>query len=212
MTTLRWAWMAGLVASLVAPSAYSQHREAGDVYWGATLGYHLAPDMEGERQRVLDAEYGAGDISVSVDDGVVGWGVYGGFAVADGLALEAGYLGNTDMEITLRREADRATAEVDLSSSAFYAAVVANFPMPRGSTMYPFVKAGMARWETETPFELGAITVSEDDDGTDPLFGVGVDVPGFGTGTFRGEYMVFLIDDDEGGHHHRFQAGINFTF
>ena len=142
MTTLRWAWMAGLVASLVAPSAYSQHREAGDVYWGATLGYHLAPDMEGELQRVLDAEYGAGDVSVSVDDGVVGWGVYGGFAVADGLALEAGYLGNTDMEITLWREAGRATAEVDLSSSAFYAAVVANFPMPRGSTMYPFVKAG----------------------------------------------------------------------
>ena len=173
---------------------------------GAMLGYHMAPDLEEE----LDAE--SVEISVSVDDGVVGWGIHGGFAVADGLALEVGYLGNADMGVTKRSVVNGASEDWDLSLSAFYAAVVAHFPMPHGSTVYPFVRAGMARWDAESSFESDDFTFSENDDGTDPLFGVGVDVPGFESGAFRGEYLFFWIDDDDGGIHHRFQAGINFTF
>ena len=212
MALKHWAWLTGLCVALAAPLAYSQHREAGDVYLGLALGYHMAPEAEGELQRGLDSAYGTGVISASVDDGVVGWGVYGGFAVADGLVLEVGYLGNTDMEITGRRAFDGATEKGDISTSAFYAAVVGYFPMPHGSAVYPFIKVGMARWDAEASAEVAGITVSVDDDGSDALFGVGVDVPGFESVSFRGEYMLLWIDDDDGGYHHRFQAGVNFTF
>ncbi len=211
MTSVRWAWLSGLVAALVVTPAYSQHRESGDVYMGAALGYHLVPDAEDELQGHLNADPETRGVLASVDDGAIGWGVYGGFAVTDELALEAGYLGNADMGITLRGRG--ASADVDLSLSGFYAAVVAGFPMPQTSRVYPFVKVGIVRWETETTFNLGPVTFSDEDSETDPLFGAGIDVPGVGTGTFRGEYIFFLDTDDDGGvNHHRFQAGINFTF
>lgn len=211
MASVRWAWMSGLVAALVAASVHAQHRDFGDVYVGAALAYHVAPDVQSMIQRDIDADPQARGASVSVDEGVLGWGVYGGFAVTEWLALEAGYLGNADMETTLRG-AMFPPVEGDFSLSMFHAAVVAGFPMPRGSTMYPFVKAGVARWNVESSFTLGGITITDEIDGTDPLFGVGVDVPGLGAATFRGEYTFFLIDDDDGEHHHRFQAGVNFTF
>ena len=101
MTSVRWAWWSGLVAALVVTPAYSQHRESGDVYMGAALGYHLVPDSEDELQGDLNADPETRGVLASIDDGVIGWGVYGGFAVTDELALEAGYLGNADMGITL---------------------------------------------------------------------------------------------------------------
>ena len=224
MASVRWAWLTGLVAALVATPAYSQHREAGDVYVGATLGYHTLPDAEEEFQRDVEADGDIRNPLLSVDDGVIGWGVYGGYAVTDGLALEAGYLGNGDMEMSLRGELRDLNnlpveAEADVSSSAFYLTVVASFPMPREWAVYPFARAGLVRWETEAsfrieglPFPVDEDELDQDDDGTDPLFGVGVDVPGFGTGALRVEYMIFWIGDRDGGRHHRFQAGINFTF
>ena len=224
MESVRLAWLTGLVAVLVATSAHSQHRESGDVYLGATLGYHKMPDAEEDLQRELDANRGFLNPSVSVDDGVVGWGLYGGYAVTDGLALEVGYFGNQDMEMSLRGELQGTTvlpivADADISSSAFHASVVAGIPMPSGSAVYPFVRAGVIRWETKAslrieglPFPVEDDGLVQEEDGTDPLFGVGFDVPGFGTGTFRCEYVLFWIGDDDGGRHHRFQAGVNFTF
>ena len=211
MISIRWAWMTGLIAALVATPAYSQHRESGDVYLGAAVGYHMAPDAEDQARRTVRGTPGLENAQVSIDDEVIGWGVYGGFAVTDGLALEAGWLGNADMETTTLWSG--VDTRVDISSSAFYAAVVASFPMPQGSAVYPFVKAGMARWDAEATVNVGDDTVvSLDGDGTDPLFGVGVDVPGFGNLSFRGEYLILWIDDDDGGYQHRFQAGVNFTF
>lgn len=210
MAPRRLAWMTGLVAVLVATSAYSQHRESGDVYMGAALGYHVESEAE-EAESRLQSRFE----SASIDDGAIGWSVYGGFAVADGLALELGYLGNIDMEIAVRATADAATVKADWSTSAFYAAVVGHFPMPRGSAAYPFLKAGIARWDTDASLKVGGQSVSvADDSGTHPLFGVGVDVLGFRNLAVRGEYMLLWLDvgDGEGGHHHRFQAGVNFTF
>ena len=48
MALKQLAWLTGLCAALVATSAYSQHREAGDVYIGGAIGYNIAPDAEDE--------------------------------------------------------------------------------------------------------------------------------------------------------------------
>ena len=208
MTLKHWAWLTGLVAALAATSAYSQHREAGDVYLGAALGYHMAPDFEDELQNASDVLLGTGTASASVDDGVFGWGAYGGYFLTDTLAAEAGYLGNADMDVSLRFGGG-GEIKGDLSSSAFYGAVVAHLPMSDGAAASPFIKAGLARWDVEVSWK-GGDTV--DDDGTDLLLGAGVDVPINEDASIRGEWMMLLIEDDDGGSQHRFQVGVNFAF
>ena len=209
MTLKHWAWLTGLCAALAATSAWSQHREAGDVYLGAALGYNMAPDAEDEAQKTVNSvaeERGLGSISVSIDDGVFGWGGYGGYFVTDSLAMEVGYLGNADMDVEL------GGLNGDWSTSAFYAAAVAYIPMSDGSAAFPFVKAGFARWDSEISINLGSnIVISEDDDGTDLLVGAGLDVPVNEAVSIRGEYMLLLLDDDDGGSQHRFQVGVNFA-
>ena len=208
-------WMTGLVAALASTSAYSQqYRESGDVYFGGGLGYYTATEAEDELQQDLDTVFGSGTVQTDVDDGALGWSVYGGFAVSDGVALEAGYLGSTDLDVDLRWQGG--TARANWSTSAFYAAVVAHIPMRHGAAAHPFLKAGIARWDADVRVSLDIDgdpeTISADDDGTDPLLGVGVDIPGFGALSFRGEYLLLWIDDVDGGLQHRFQAGVNYRF
>ena len=211
MELKQWGWTIGLVAALASTSAYSQqHREAGDVYFGGALGYYVTPEAEDELQQSLDTTIGLGTARATIDDGAIGWSVYGGFAVSDALALEAGYLGSADQDIDIQILGE--TVGADWSISAFYAAVVAHFPMPSGAAVYPFVRAGIARWDGDASLSVAGRTITLDDDGTDPLFGVGVDIPGFGAFSFRGEYLLLVIDDDDGGYQHRFQAGVSFTF
>ena len=207
----QWIWMTSLVAALASTSAYSQqHREAGDVYFGGALGYYATPQAEDELQRSLDTAAGLGTVRASVDDGAIGWSVYGGFAISDGLVLEAGYLGSADSDVSLQLEGQ--TVEGDWTTSAFYAAVVGYFPMPRGAAAYPFLKLGVALWDADATLNIAGHTVSDDWDGTDPLFGVGFDIPGFEALSFRGEYLLLWIDENDGGNQHRFQAGVSFTF
>ena len=212
MALKHWAWLTGLCVALAAPSAYSQHREAGDVYLGAALGYNIAPDAEDEAQAAADEGVGAGLVSVSVDDGVLGWSAYGGYFIADALAVEVGYLGNADMDIDLVQRFDGVGLKGDWSTSAFYGAVVAHLPMSDGAALSPFVKAGLARWEAEIALDVQGVNFSVDDDGTDLLFGGGVDVPMNETASIRGEWMMLLLEDDDGGTQHRFQVGLNIAF
>ena len=59
------------------------------------MGWH--PDSDRIAQDVADAvrAEGSGDatLSVSSDDRVFAWSLYGGYALSPNLALEAGYLG-----------------------------------------------------------------------------------------------------------------------
>ena len=185
----------------MVPAAYSQH-EAGEVYLGLAAGFHVAPDIE-------DTKYLKNELlgAHNVDDGVLGWSAYGGYFVVDSLAIEAGYLGATDMDIRVG-----SLTFGHLSWSALYAAVAGYFPRPAGSTVLPFAKVGVARWDSDISFVLDADVA--DQDGTDPLLGAGFDIRPFGDGqlTFRGEWLVILAGSEEGGSHHRFQAGMNFTF
>ena len=209
MAPKHWVWLTGLCVALAAPSANSQHREAGDVYLGVALGYNIAPDAEDEYQAAVNADdekFGTGPTSVSIDDGVFGWGAYGGYFFSDALAVEAGYLGNADMEY--RTVEGSVELKYDLSTSAFYGAVVAHLPMSDGAAVSPFIKAGLARWEIEYSGEGG----SREFDGTDLLLGAGADVPMNEDVSIRGEWMMLLIEDEKGGTQHRFQVGVNFAF
>ena len=212
MVPKHWVWLTGLCVALAAPSVFSQHREVGDVYLGAALGYNMAPDAEDEVQKIFDEGIGQeGVASVSVEDGVFGWSAYGGYFLADSLALELGYLGNADMDVKVRAVGYE-IVNSDVSTSVFYAAAVAYIPMSDGAAVFPFFKGGLFRWESETSYNILGVTGTEDDDGTNLLLGAGVDVPVGDKASIRGEYMMLVLDDDDGGSHHRFQVGVNFAF
>ena len=212
MTLKHFACLMGLCGALVATSAYAQNREAGDVYLGAALGYNMAPDVEDEIQQLFDTEFGQGVVSASVDDGVLGWGAYGGYFFTDSLALELGYLDNADMDVSLRVVGTE-IATVDVSTSLLYFGALAYIPMSDEAAVFPFFKGGLFRWESELSYsDILGTTISDDDDGVDPFVGAGVDVPVGDKVSIRGEYMMLIVDDDDGGNHHRFQVGVNFGF
>ena len=138
-----------------------------------------------------------------------GWSAYGGYFATDRVAVELGYLGIAEMEFGI--SSGEGSVSGNRSVSAFYAAVAGYFPMSVGSSAFPFVKVGMARWESDTSITDEPAVYRFHEDGTDPLLGVGFDIIRFDGLSFRGEYLLFLIDDDSG-NHHRFQAGLHFTF
>ena len=214
MQVYRWAWQTGLLAGLCAmlavPAALAQHRASGDVYLGAAVGYHMAPDAEGQIQKEVDRLYDSGVFSVSMDDGAIGWGLYAGWAVVDGGVIEVGYLDSLDIDVEITRKADNGVLKGNVDTSMWYGAVVGYFPRSQGATVHPFLKVGVARWD----YDFGG-SLTGGDDGSDPLFGIGIDVPssaaGLGPVSLRAEYLTVLIDDSGGGVQHRFQAGVNFS-
>ncbi|MDE0380004.1 MAG: hypothetical protein OXI20_12260, partial [Rhodospirillales bacterium] len=77
---------------------------------------------------------------------------------------------------------------------------------------FPFLKIGLARWESDFSFTVDDLTIAGEGDGTAPFLGAGVDVLGLGDLSVRGEYVFLWIGDDDGGSQHRFQVGVNFAF
>ena len=202
-----WKWI--VTASLLAvlsttTTAYAQH-EAGNAYVGVAAGYHLAPEISDgpEGLNALNASW-------SAEDGILGWSAYGGYFVVNNLAIEAGWLGSADMDIELRVEDE--IIDGNYSLSAFYGALVGYVPRPFASMAFPFLKIGLARWESDFSFTVDDLTIAGEGDGTAPLLGAGVDVLGLGDLSVRGEYVFLWIDDDDGGSQHRFQVGVNFAF
>ena len=131
-------------AACAAASVHAQLRAEGDVYAGVALGYHLAPDSEHLARDAVGSAVGSLDLA----EGAFGWGVYGGFAVADGLCLEGGYLGVADLDFA----AVKPSVDGEISTSPYCGALVAYAPGELGTDMHPFVKVGLAWWETEATF------------------------------------------------------------
>lgn len=208
----KWTAAASLFAVLATTTAYAQNarHEAGNAYVGVAAGYHLAPEVSDGPEEELNALFGSDFASWSADDGIFGYSAYGGYFVVDNLAIEAGWLGGTDMDIELRLGDEIINGNYSLS--AFYAALVGYVPRPFTSKAFPFLKIGLARWEGDLSFTVDDLTIAEEEDGTAPLLGAGVDVLTFGDLSVRGEYMFLWIDKDDGGSQHRFQAGVNFAF
>ena len=190
-------------------SMQAQAQQFGDLYVGASLAYHTLPDAEKELRSDLR---GTGIEITAFEDGVSGLSLYGGYSVVEGGAIEIGFLNAADVEVKVRTAGSPGGLTGSVSMSAFYAALVGHFPTADHARFHPFLKAGMANWDSESSVYVNGLQFQENDDGTDPLLGFGIDTPGPYNTSIRGEYILLLIDDDNGGKHHRFQAGLKYIF
>ena len=138
-----------------------------------------------------------------------------GYAFAEQLSLEAGYLAPVDVDAGLALRSDRSRSFAgEWSNSALYGALLWYPPSTVAHVAQPFVKVGVARWESELSLHLDGARASSDTDAVDALIGVGVDVSPPGSPAplaLRAEYVLLLLDQDDGGLQHRLQVGVDFT-
>ncbi len=131
---------------------------------------------------------GAGTGSTDHDESALdddsGTKFYGGYHFTDRYALEGGYtdLGTFDVDAS-------PTPGEDVEVDGFQVAGVASFSLPNQFSI--FGKAGLYNWDQEGSVTLPVVgLVSVDDDGTDIMYGFGVN---YSTGNWgiRGEWEHF---------------------
>ena len=187
----------GVVTAIgLALGALSPQAEAADPtgYVGAGLGLVSIPSSDEAPLEGTDTSLFAGSI-------------YGGVRLNEVVAIEVGYMKSANGDIKARN----VDTGVDYGVSTLYGAVVAQIPTEGELT--PFVKLGMHRWDLGVSVESGGVRSSASVDGTDLLFGGGVDFALADSWSIRAEYMYLPyresgIDDKA----HVFLVGVNRSF
>ena len=132
------------------------------------------------------AGVGAGQALVderAYDDEDTAFSVFGGYQFHRNFALEAGY---TDFG---QLSPGAAGADLELASAYFTAVGI----LPFTENFSGYVKGGMQRWELDTP--IPGLTGTGDDDGRDPVYGVGLQYRFNDLVSLRGEYTRTEVED-----------------
>ncbi|WP_458525852.1 porin family protein [Onishia taeanensis] len=172
----------GLCAS--APAVLAAPDGEG-LYLGVGTGFS---SLENDRDEVENfIESGSDDFDVDDDDNVFKGFV--GYELTPYFATEVFYadLGRTRLK-------GNGIANTDLESSAYGVNLVGQLPITPWFTA--FAKAGVAQWETNVDGNLGNASLDlEDNDGTDPVYGVGAQF-NFDPFLVRAEYERYDLDSD----------------
>jgi OOP family OmpA-OmpF porin len=134
-----------------------------------------------------DVELDDDDISFKGDD--TGWKVFGGYRFIKWFGIEGGY-------VDLGSAADSfGRFEVEVDPDGFDAFAMGVYPI---GPVELFAKAGLILWDVKANIDgPGGFSDSDDDDGTDLAYGVGV---AFNIGdkfAVRAEWEMFDIDVDD---------------
>ncbi len=132
----------------------------------------------------VGAGTGSSDPDNSALDDDSGQKFYGGYHFTDRYALEGGHtdLGSFDVDTA---------PGTDVDVDGIQVAAVATFSLPRNFGI--FGKAGLYNWDQDVSQPI--VGVVEDDDGTDVMYGFGVNYNA-GKWGVRGEWEHFDADDD----------------
>lgn len=132
------------------------------------------------------AGVGAGQALVderAYDDEDTAFSVFGGYQFHRNFALEAGY---TDFGSL---EPDVAGTDLELSSASLTAVGI----LPFTERFSGYAKAGFQRWELDRA--IPSLTGTAKDDGTDPVYGVGLQYRFNDLVALRGEYTRSEVED-----------------
>lgn len=119
------------------------------------------------------------------DDEDTAFSAFGGYQFNRYFGLEAGYV-------------DLGTLESDgigraLEANSIYLAAVGSVPLSENLSAYG--KAGLQRWDLDRA--VPGLVGSNNDSGSDPTYGVGLQYRFNDTVALRGEYSRFELDDTE---------------
>lgn len=109
------------------------------------------------------------DIVGSCDETDTGWKLFIGYQFNPYISAEGGYvdLGESDASVTVLGIPISAEAEVD----GFFLSGLLAWPI--NDTFSVFGKLGVIAWDVDVDASGGGVSVSDDESGTDALFGVG---------------------------------------
>ncbi|MBI4161072.1 MAG: outer membrane beta-barrel protein [Acidobacteria bacterium] len=114
----------------------------------------------------------------SVDDSGTGWKIFGGYQFAKHFGVEGGFvdLDKTSFDGTSDGTGSLYSAGTVTSTSeanGLFAAAVGILPVVKNFSV--FGKAGLMNWDGDTTLSDSSGTLAGSDDGSDPMFGVGVE-------------------------------------
>lgn len=119
------------------------------------------------------------------DDEDTAFSVFGGYQFNRYFGLEAGYADFGKLE-------PRGTG-AELEASSVYLTAVGTLPITDSFSAY--AKAGFQRWDLDT--SIPTVVGNDDDSGTDPTYGVGVQYRFTDHLALRGEYSRFEVEDTD---------------
>lgn len=155
------------------------------LYLGVGTGFSSLENDDDEIDNFIES--GSEDFDVDDDDNVFKGFV--GYEFNPYFATEVFYadLGRTRLK-------GNNGANTDLESDAYGVSAVGQLPITSWFTA--FAKAGIAKWETDVDGNLGNASVDlEDQDGTDPVYGVGAQL-NLDPFLIRAEYERYDFDSD----------------
>lgn len=136
--------------------------------------------------------------SGSVDDGT-SWKVYGGYQIMKFFAVEGGF---TDLdEVNFDGVAGSGglygagPVNANFQADGLFVSAVGIYPLNEHFSV--FGRMGFMNWNADVALTSTNVTVSGDDDGTDPLFGVGVEFLKKDRFALRAEWESFSDVMDE---------------
>lgn len=171
--------------ALCAASSAMAAPNADGLYLGVGTGFS---SLENDDDDVGDfIESGSEDFDVDDDDNV-----FKGFVGYEFNRFFATELFYADLGRTRLEGGDG--ANTDLESDAYGVSAVGQLPITSWFTA--FAKAGIAKWDTDVDGNLGDASFDlEDQDGTDPVYGVGAQF-NFDPFLVRAEYERYDFDSD----------------
>lgn len=119
------------------------------------------------------------------DDEDTAFSVFGGYQFNRYFGLEAGYADFGKLE-------PRGTSS-ELEASSVYLTAVGTVPFTDNFSAY--AKAGFQRWDVDTA--IPSIIGNDDDSGTDPTYGLGLQYRFTDHLALRGEYSRFEVEDTD---------------
>lgn len=160
-----------LLATSTAFAAGAEH-----FYIGAALGGTTVKDAPSAAEFDSDLASIGLTSSSSVDDTDTGWKLFGGYMFNRNLAVEASYADLGELNIDSRITAPF-TGNLETTWEAWSLAVSAVGIWPLAYNFDIFGKAGLHYWDAELKATAtaggGVGTGSDDDNGTDVLYGIG---------------------------------------
>ncbi len=184
LRTLLTASLASTALGAVAPSALAAPDGEG-LYLGLGTGFSSLENDDDEVDDFIDS--GSEDFDVDDDDNV-----FKGFVGYEFNRYFATELFYADLGRTRLKGNDG--ANTDLESDTYGLSLVGQLPITPWFTA--FAKAGMAKWDTDVDGNLGDADLDlEDNDGTDPVYGVGAQF-NFDPFLVRAEYERYDFDSD----------------
>jgi len=183
----------GACAIAIAAAVMSAPASAG--YFGVAINQNTLQDWDDVGAALDDGSF----TSQKSEDTDTGFRIFGGFGQNPNFVVEIGY---SDFgEATFDAQSDgccfypAGPVSADAALSGLDVSLVGKIPMSDGFNVT--ARIGMLKWEADVDVSLSGGSGSDSDDGTDLLFGIGLELAVSGGTSLRGEYTRYDIDDSD---------------